>query len=54
MLTGLAPPTSGDAWIGTLSVRSGMRQIRRSLGVCPQQNVLFTSLLTADIVSCPG
>ena len=44
MLTGLIPPTSGTAYIGDKSILTSMRSIRRSLGVCPQQNVLFFTL----------
>ena len=54
MLTGLIPPTSGDAWIGTHSIRSGMRQIRSSLGVCPQQNVLFTPMTPTEHLELHG
>ncbi|CAN8004107.1 unnamed protein product, partial [Ixodes hexagonus] len=44
ILTGLFPPTSGTAFIGGLDVRSDMDTIRRSLGTCPQHNVLFDEL----------
>jgi ATP-binding cassette subfamily A (ABC1) protein 3 len=48
MLTGLIQPSGGNASIDGLSVRTGMRQIRRSLGVCPQQNVIFLPLTPVD------
>ena len=54
MLTGLLPPTSGDAWIGAQSIRTGMRAIRTSLGVCPQQNVLFTTLSPHEHLTLHG
>lgn len=44
MLTGLIPPSAGNAWIGGASIGTSMDAIRTSLGVCPQQNVLFPEL----------
>jgi ABC-type multidrug transport system ATPase subunit len=44
MLTGLIPPDAGDAHVNGLSILSSMPQIRSSIGVCPQQNVLFGQL----------
>jgi ABC-type multidrug transport system ATPase subunit len=44
MLCGLIEPTSGDATILGLSVKSKMPTIRQSLGVCPQHDVLYASL----------
>ncbi|GLH04986.1 Multidrug resistance protein homolog 65 [Gryllus bimaculatus] len=41
MLTGLLSPTSGTAFIRGLDIRHHMPDIRRSLGVCPQHNVLY-------------
>ena len=41
MLTGLIAPDGGDATVDGVSIRSGMRTIRRALGVCPQLNTLF-------------
>ena len=49
MLTGLLPPTPGNATtIDGLSITSHMVAIRYSLGVCPQQNVLFDQLTRAS------
>ncbi|KAL2633831.1 hypothetical protein R1flu_005310 [Riccia fluitans] len=45
MLTGLTRPSSGDAEIWGHSILKDLSSIRRTIGVCPQQNVLF-SLLT--------
>uniref|UniRef100_A0A671P109 P-type phospholipid transporter n=1 Tax=Sinocyclocheilus anshuiensis TaxID=1608454 RepID=A0A671P109_9TELE len=47
ILTGLFPPTSGTAYIMGKDIRSELSSIRRSLGVCPQHNVLF-SMLTVE------
>lgn len=44
ILTGLFPPTSGSAHINGLSVVDDIALIRRSLGICPQHNVLFDRL----------
>ena len=44
MLTGLIPPSSGDVKIGDLYLSRDMEKIRKQLGVCPQQNVLFNEL----------
>ena len=46
MLTGLFRPTSGDISIFGDSINS-----RRSIGVCPQQNVLFDSLTVREHVA---
>ncbi|KAI9344588.1 hypothetical protein BDR26DRAFT_835595 [Obelidium mucronatum] len=48
MLAGLTPPTSGDALICGLSVRTQMSQIRRMLGVCPQHDILFEDLTARE------
>ena len=44
MLTGLTPPTEGDALVAGHSLRGALADARRVLGVCPQTNVLFPSL----------
>mmetsp|Transcript_71331 Transcript_71331/g.189760 ORF Transcript_71331/g.189760 Transcript_71331/m.189760 type:complete len:1192 (-) Transcript_71331:531-4106(-) len=44
MLTGLITPSAGDAILDGKSIRSQMDEIRRSLGVCPQLNVIFEGL----------
>lgn len=41
VLTGLFPPTSGTVYIKGMDIRHDMDFIRRTLGVCPQHNVLF-------------
>ncbi|KAG7396498.1 hypothetical protein PHYBOEH_002205 [Phytophthora boehmeriae] len=48
MLTGMTPPTSGDAWVRGHSVVTGMRLIRRSLGYCPQHSVLYPTLTVKE------
>ena len=44
MLTGLIPPTSGDAIIEGRRISTDMQRIRQSLGVCPQHDILFPDL----------
>ena len=41
ILTGLFPPTQGTALIYDKDIRTDMDDIRQSLGMCPQHNVLF-------------
>lgn len=44
MLTGLMPPTEGDAHIAGHSIRVEMDEVRQQLGVCPQHDVLWEQL----------
>lgn len=44
MLTGLVPPSSGEAMIRGKRLSSDLQQIRQDLGVCPQHDVLFPEL----------
>lgn len=46
ILTGLFPPTSGTAFVYGYDIRLDMDKIRRSLGMCPQHNVLFDRSVT--------
>ena len=48
MLTGLYMPTSGDAVVQGLSIRTHMAQIRQRIGVCPQHDVLFGELTVME------
>uniref|UniRef100_A0A2K6EEP9 ATP binding cassette subfamily A member 3 n=1 Tax=Propithecus coquereli TaxID=379532 RepID=A0A2K6EEP9_PROCO len=48
MLTGLFPPTSGQAYISGYEISQDMVQIRKSLGLCPQHDVLFDNLTVAE------
>ena len=48
ILTGLYTPTSGDAIINGHSILTEMDQVRRSLGICPQHNVLFDPLTVRE------
>lgn len=42
MLCGLYSPSSGMASVYGRDLRKEMRRVRDVLGVCPQQNVLFS------------
>lgn len=44
MLSGLLPPTSGDATFANIEVFKEMAVLRSMLGVCPQHDVLFEQL----------
>lgn len=44
MLTGLVSPTSGTALIQGYDIRTHMKTIRSSLGLCPQYNLLIPDL----------
>ena len=48
ILTGLFPPTSGYAKVYGLDIRTDMEEIRKSLGMCPQHNVLFDKLTVEE------
>ena len=48
MLTGLYEPSSGDASIYGMSLKSDMYSIRQFIGVCPQHDVLFGSLTVSE------
>ncbi|XP_053380428.1 ATP-binding cassette sub-family A member 2-like isoform X1 [Mercenaria mercenaria] len=48
ILTGMFPPTSGNATIYGHDVRTDMDRIRQDLGMCPQYNVLFESLTVEE------
>ena len=48
MLTGLYPPTNGDCLIYGKSIIHDMKQCRQSMGICPQQNVLFNNLTVLE------
>ncbi|MCJ8737839.1 hypothetical protein PDJAM_G00028690 [Pangasius djambal] len=50
ILTGLFPPTAGTVYIKGRDIRTDMAIIRRTLGVCPQHNVLFPMLTVEEHV----
>ena len=50
LLTGLHAPTEGDALVYGRSVASDMEGVRQSIGVCPQDNVLWNELTVREHV----
>lgn len=44
VLTGLYPPTKGDAYIEGYSIREDLSRIRMLIGVCPQFDLLWHEL----------
>ena len=44
MLTGLFPPSSGSALVNGFDIVREMDQVRQSIGICPQHDVLFDQL----------
>ncbi|PON86894.1 ABC transporter A, ABCA [Trema orientale] len=48
MLVGLVPPTSGDALVFRQNIISDMDEIRKGLGVCPQNDILFPELTVRE------
>ena len=48
ILTGLFPPTAGNAFVNGNSILNSMDRIRESLGLCPQHNVLFDRLTVKE------
>ncbi|KAJ0177199.1 hypothetical protein K1T71_007208 [Dendrolimus kikuchii] len=48
MLTGMVAPSSGSAQINGYNIVTETKQARKSLGICPQHNVLFPDLTVAE------
>jgi len=48
MLTGLYPPSSGDAYVYGHSIRYEMNKVRQDLGICPQEDILFPTLTVKE------
>ncbi|KAI9988466.1 hypothetical protein PInf_021885 [Phytophthora infestans] len=48
MLTGLIPPTSGDATLYGRSVQADFNELRQIMGICPQHDVLFNELTVEE------
>jgi len=45
---GFLPPTSGTAWINGLDITRDMEKIRKSLGLCPQHDILIDLLTVSE------
>ena len=48
ILTGLFPPTSGDAFIYGRSILTEMNEIRAMMGVCPQHDILWDDMTARE------
>ncbi|KAM5203989.1 ATP-binding cassette sub-family A member 13 isoform 2-T2 [Hipposideros larvatus] len=48
MLTGLYPPTSGTIIVNGKNLQTDLAAVRKELGVCPQQDVLFDTLTVRE------
>lgn len=48
MLTGMFPPNGGTAFLNGKDIRSEIDEARKSLGLCPQHNVLFDELTVKE------
>jgi ABC-type Na+ transport system ATPase subunit NatA len=48
MLTGMYPPTSGDARLGDKWITSDMHEIRSKIGFCPQHDILYDDLTVRE------
>jgi ABC-type Na+ transport system ATPase subunit NatA len=54
MLTGLLQPTEGDAHILGMSLRHDVDKIRKEMGVCPQFDILWNELTSAEHIQLFG
>ncbi|GMF24988.1 unnamed protein product [Phytophthora fragariaefolia] len=54
ILTGVTPPTSGNAWIRGRSVIKDLEKIRQTLGYCPQHSVLYPDLTVKEHLTFYG
>lgn len=48
MLVGLFSPTSGTAYLNGKDIRTETSEAQKSLGICPQHNVLFEELTVKE------
>ncbi|KNE56287.1 hypothetical protein AMAG_02112 [Allomyces macrogynus ATCC 38327] len=53
-LSGLTPPTAGDAICFGASVTKNMDKIRSQMGICPQHDILFDSLTPVEHIELFG
>ncbi|PVD25013.1 hypothetical protein C0Q70_15510 [Pomacea canaliculata] len=48
MITGFIPPTSGTALMNGLDIRTDIDTVRKSLGLCPQHDILYDTLTVEE------
>lgn len=51
VLTGMIPPTHGTAYVNGLDIRTDIVRARKSLGICPQHNILFGDLTVSEHIT---
>lgn len=51
MLTGIYVPDGGRAVINGQDLSTQMNEIRNSMGLCPQQNILFDRLTVMQVTT---
>lgn len=44
MITGIFPPTNGSAIVNGYNVRTNTKKARKSMALCPQENILYEEL----------
>ncbi|XP_076108921.1 phospholipid-transporting ATPase ABCA3-like isoform X1 [Mytilus galloprovincialis] len=61
MLTGFIEPTSGTAQVNGYDIRKDITSVRKSIGLCPQHNILFETMTIeehlrffAKLKGCPS
>lgn len=47
-LSGFLPPTSGTAVVNGYDISEDIQNVRKSLGLCPQHNILFDTLTVEE------
>ncbi|KAM9962595.1 hypothetical protein ACTFIR_005509 [Dictyostelium discoideum] len=48
MMTGLTPPTNGNAFVHGYGILNQMSSVRKHLGVCPQTDIIWQQLTVLD------
>ena len=48
MLTGMYPPTKGNAWVAGFDIRNQMEAVQLQIGFCPQFDVLWGDLTVKE------
>lgn len=48
ILTGIYPPTSGNAWVSGNSILENIEKVQQLIGFCPQFDVLWTELTVEE------
>lgn len=51
MLTGMLPPSGGTAHVNGHSIRTDIADVRSSVGLCPQHNILFDDLTVGEHIA---